>query len=38
MSGTISTLLDIIVPGNSSLLATELEGCFLADESASKTK
>ena len=36
MSGTISALLDIIVPGNSSLLAVELEGCFLADGSVSK--
>ena len=33
MYGTISDLLDIIVPGNSSLLAIELEGCFLADGS-----
>ena len=36
MSGTISALLDIIVPGNSSLVAVELEGCFLADGSVSK--
>ena len=36
MSGTISALLDIIVPGNSSLLAVELEGCFFADRSVSK--
>ena len=36
MSGTISALLDIIVPGNSSLLALEQEGCFFADESVSK--
>ena len=36
MSGTISALLDIIVPGNSSLLAIELEGCFFADGSVSK--
>ena len=37
MSGTISALLDIpvIVPGNSSLVAVELEGCFLADGSVS---
>ena len=28
-------LLDIIVPGNSSLVAIELEGCFLADGSVS---
>ena len=34
-SGTISALLDIIVPGNSSLLAVELEGCFVADGSVS---
>ena len=34
-SGTISTLLDIIVPGNTSLVAVELEGCFLADGSVS---
>ena len=36
MSGTISALLDIIVPGNTSLVAVELEGCFLADGSVSK--
>ena len=36
MSGTISALLDIIVPGNSSLVAVELEGCFFADRSVSK--
>ena len=36
MSGTISALLDIIVPGNSSLVAIELESCFLADRSVSK--
>ena len=35
MSGTISALLDIIVPGNSFLLAAELEGGFLADGSVS---
>ena len=35
MSGTISALLDIIVPGNSSLVAVELEGCFPADRSVS---
>ena len=35
MSGTISALLDIIVPGNSFLLAIELEGCFPADGSVS---
>ena len=35
MSGTISALLDIIVPGNSSLLAAELESCFFADGSVS---
>ena len=36
MSGTIFTSLDMIVPGNSSLLASELKGCFLADGSVSK--
>ena len=36
MSGTISALLDIIVPGNTSLMAIELEGCFFADGSVSK--
>ena len=35
MSGTISDLLDMIVPGNTSLVAVELEGCFLADRSVS---
>ena len=35
MSGTISALLDIIVPGNSFLLAVEQEGCFPADGSVS---
>ena len=35
MSGTITALLDTIVPGNSSLVAVELEGCFPADESVS---
>ena len=35
VSGTISALLDIIVPGNSSLVAIELEGCFPADGSVS---
>ena len=38
MSGTISALLDIVVPGSSSLLAVQLEGCFLADGSVSETK
>ena len=38
MSGTISALLDIVVPGNSSLLAVELKGCFLAEGSVSKRK
>ena len=36
MSGTISALLDVIVPGNSCLVAVELEGCFPADRSVSK--
>ena len=36
MSGTISALLDIIVPGNSSFVAVEQEGCFFADGSVSK--
>ena len=36
MSGFISALLDIIVPGNTSLLAIEQESCFLADRSVSK--
>ena len=35
MSGTISDLFDIIVPGNSSLVAVQLEGCFPADRSVS---
>ena len=35
MSGTISALLDIIVPGKASLVAIELEGCFPADGSVS---
>ena len=35
MSGTITALLDIIVPDNSSLVAVELEGCFPADWSVS---
>ena len=38
MSGTIFTSLDMIVPGNSSLLAEELKGSFLADGSVSKRK
>ena len=33
MSGTTSALLDIVVPGNSSLFAAELESCFFADRS-----
>ena len=36
MSGTISALLDIIVPCNSSLVAIELEGCLFDDGSVSK--
>ena len=35
MSGTIFTLLDIIVPGDTSSLAVELEGCLTADGSVS---
>ena len=35
MSGTITALLDIIVPGDSSLVAVEQEGCFPADRSVS---
>ena len=35
MSGTMSALLDIIVPCNSSLVAVELEGCLTADGSVS---
>ena len=35
MSGTIFTLLDIIVPGDTFSVAVELEGCFLVDKSAS---
>ena len=35
MSGTISALLDMIVPGDTSLVAVELEGCFPADGSVS---
>ena len=38
ISGTISALLEIIIPGNSSLLAVEQEGCSLADGSVRHLK